>query len=89
MGCRQCRKKKIYKTALDVYEIDIIFNEERRRRGRAVTSPRSNEEMTFHVNILLENVCIVVQKYILQQCFSLSFFLICSYFPINFEADVL
>ena len=31
-------------------------------RKKAVTSPQDNEEMIFHINILLESVCIVVQK---------------------------
>ena len=76
MGCRQFRQKATHKAVLDAYEIGIIFNEERTRRGKIVTSPQGNEEMTFHINILLERVCIIAQEHILQQCFSLRFFLI-------------
>ena len=79
MGCRQFRQKIIYKKTLDVYEIGTIFNEER-RRGKAVTSPQGNEEMTFHINILLESVCIVVQKYILRPQLILNLFLISNQF---------
>ena len=63
MGCRQFRQKTVYKTALDVYEMGIIFHEDRRTRGKAITSPQGNKEMTFHINILLENVRFIVQKY--------------------------
>ena len=39
---------------------------------KAVNSPQVNKERTFHVHLLLESFCIVIQKYILQQGFSLS-----------------
>ena len=48
-----------------------------------------DKDMTVHINMLLDSVWIVVQKYNLRQCFSLSLFLICSLFPITSEARVL
>ena len=38
----------------------------------AVRSPQASKERTFHVYVLLKNLCIVVHEYIVRQCFSLS-----------------
>ena len=39
---------------------------------KAVNFPLANMERTFHVHMLEESLSIIVQKYVSQQCFSLS-----------------
>ena len=79
---------KQYKS-LDVSPRTTNSQKSKRSYDKAVNSPRANKERSFHVNMLLESVCIVDQKYILRPCFSLSLFLICSLISISFEARIL
>ena len=44
----------------------------KRRSEKAVNSPKASRERIFHVHMLVESLCIIVQQYILQQSFSLN-----------------
>ena len=46
-----------------------------RRRDVIVEQPPMLALMAFYAQMLMENVCIVVKKYILQQCFRFKFVL--------------
>ena len=52
------------------------------RSDKAVISARVCKERTFHFHMLVESLCIVVPKYISQQCFSFVFI-----FSPNFKFD--
>ena len=52
---------------------------------KGIYAPQAIREMSVHVNIFLESICIITQDKILQQSFSFSYCLICLYFQKNYE----
>ena len=49
-----------------------ISQNSNRRSGKAVNFPQADKEMTFHVHMFVEILCIVVQKYPLPLFLTLS-----------------
>ena len=52
----------MYKTTMGVLPRATKLRKSKRRSDKAVNSTQANKEMIFHVNMLLESVCIDVQN---------------------------
>ena len=52
----------------------VLIPENQKRCDKAVNSPQASKEGTFHILMLMESLCIVVHKYMVGNCFSLTNF---------------
>ena len=58
----ECRQFRYWTITLDASPRITNSRKSKRRSEKVVSSPQANKQMTFHVNMLLESVCIVVKN---------------------------